>query len=48
MELYYLRLTAYIYEFVFANVYKIGLNIPSLKLFYLYLAETTRRETKCV
>ena len=52
MELYYqiflLRLTAYIYEFVFANVYKIGLNVPSLKLFYLYLAETTRRETKCV
>ena len=50
MELYHqifqLRLTVYIYEFVFANVYKIGLNMPSLKLFYSYLAGTTRRETK--
>ena len=50
MELYYqiflLRLTAHIYEFVFANVYKFGLNMPSLKLLCSYLAETTRRESK--
>ena len=50
MELYYqiflLRLTAHIYEFVFANVYKFGLNMPSLKLLYSYLGETTRRESK--
>ena len=50
MELYHqifqLRLTAYMYEFVFANVYKIGLNMPPLKLLYSYLAGTTRRETK--
>ena len=50
MELYYqiflLRLTAHIFEFVFANIYKSLINMPSLKLPYSYLAETTRRESK--
>ena len=50
MELYYqiflLRLTAHIFEFVFTNFYKFGLNMPSLKLPYSYLAETKRRESK--
>ena len=49
MELHYkiflLYLTAYIYEFVFAKLYKFGLDMPSLKLLFSYLAETRQRES---
>ena len=48
-EIFLLRLTACIYEFVFANVYKFGLNMLSMKLLYSFLAETTGCESKlCV
>ena len=44
MELYFqiflLHLTAYIYEFVFAKLYKFGLDMPSLRLLHSYLTET--------
>ena len=48
-EIFLLCLTAYIYEFVNANAYKFGLNTPSMKLLYSFLAEATTYENKlCV
>ena len=50
MELYYqmflLHVTANIYEFVFAELYKFGFDMPSLRLLHSYLTETRQRESK--
>ena len=36
----------YIYEFVFAKLYKYGLDMPPLRLLHSYLTEARQRESK--